>query len=814
MMSFKDTIKRAYPAPCFKDFLSYERYCAKTGIFHQSDGSIGFIVESLPLVGNSEAMQKEISAWFQYTLPQKSTYSCILYADPNVDDLMESYVNLRKKPFLKVLSSERFSYLKELSNSQRRMDGMDEGFSIRRFRAIHSVSMENTNKNLELLISLKTQLNLLLNAQGLGCSPWHPEDLLKFMSDFLHITEAPIYNPRNSLKDHMRFTGSKINVSDTHVETEIGDGKEKEIFKTYSVCEGPSYWSLYMMGELIGDLFRPALRISCPFYLCYSAYILDQEPQQNKIMANKAWVDKQVRHENIRNYLPHLVEQFDEYEEVKRAMDRGETLIESTFHVGINPKESTLEENETSIKNLFLSKGWKLKANNYVHFPILMANLPLGTTPPRMSELKRLFLTKTTLSSESVNVLPLQGEWQGTKTPGLLLNGRRGQAMTFSPFDNQGGNYNISVAGRSGAGKSVFMQDLMLSMLGSGARVFVMDVGRSFEKVCNLMDGEFVVFDTKNPISVNPFTKLHSMNKESLNEGFSLLKPIISLMVAPKSGTTDVEDSAIEKGLHEAYEMYGKDCNVTSLSNWFLNQDHDVMKSLGERLYPYTEKGMYGSFFNPPAEKLFQNDLVVIEMEELKERKDLQSVVVQMVILQITQQMFCGDRSRPFMMIFDEAWDLLRGKSSGVFIETLARRLRKYNGSLVVGTQSINDFYATPAATAAFDNSDWTVLLSQKPESIELLKKSDRLHIKGDHMEELLKSLNTKHGQYADILIYGQSGYAVGRLILDPFSKAMYSTTPKDFAEVQKLKSQGYSLEYALKSIAGLPVPEVPKVAA
>ncbi len=152
------------------------------------------------------------------------------------------------------------------------------------------------------------------------------------------------------------------------------------------------------------------------------------------------------------------------------------------------------------------------------------------------------------------------------------------------------------------------------------------------------------------------------------------------------------------------------------------------------------------------------------------------------------------------MIVFDEAWDLLRGAQSGVFIETLAKRLRKYNGSLVVGTQSVNDLFATPAAQAAFDNSDWTCLLSQKSESIEQFKKSGRISLT-PQMEAQLKSVRTKQGEYAEIMIYGSTGYAIGRLLLDPYSQLLYSTKARDYAAIQELINQGLSLQLALEKL-------------
>ena len=174
----------------------------------------------------------------------------------------------------------------------------------------------------------------------------------------------------------------------------------------------------------------------------------------------------------------------------------------------------------------------------------------------------------------------------------------------------------------------------------------------------------------------------------------------------------------------------------------FLSQHEDVSaQKLGKKLFPYTREGIYGRFFDGPANVDLSAPCVVIELEELKERKDLQEVIVQMMIVQITNKLYLGDRKTPTQVVLDEAWDLLRGKQSGTFIETAARRLRKYRGSLVVGTQSVNDFYATPAAQVAFENSDWLCLLSQKEESIKQLKASgrismDRIHQTTEGIEE------------------------------------------------------------------------------
>nr|MBP9691743.1 type IV secretion system protein TraC [Alphaproteobacteria bacterium] len=357
---------------------------------------------------------------------------------------------------------------------------------------------------------------------------------------------------------------------------------------------------------------------------------------------------------------------------------------------------------------------------------------------------------------------------------------------------------------------SVFMQELMTSMLGMGRRVFVLDVGRSFEKTVKLLKVTFVEFSTHSPICINPFSSLPIHDPEAASDGLAMLKPILSLMAAPKEGTTDLEDTYLEQALQDAWNRRQNNATITDVANFLLNltpanrrgNSDSVATTLGKRLRPYTEEGSYGRFFNGPANIDLSDSLVVVEMEELKERKDLQSVIVQMVILQITNSIYMGDRKTPSCLILDEAWDMLRGAQSGVFIETAARRLRKYFGGLIVGTQSINDFYATPGAQAAFDNADWMCLLSQKDESIEMLKNSKRLSM-DPAMERTLRSLHTEQGKYAEIMIKGPKGFAVGRLFLDPFSKILYSTKADEFAAVQGLVDQGLSLKEAIQKVSG-----------
>jgi conjugal transfer ATP-binding protein TraC len=455
---------------------------------------------------------------------------------------------------------------------------------------------------------------------------------------------------------------------------------------------------------------------------------------------------------------------------------------------------------EQTLKTMFSSELFRAESQRGIQLHALLSVFPLAWNESGVKLLAEFRRLRTTISTESVNLAPIQAEWKGTETPAMILGGRKGQLMTFCPFDNQNGNYNVTVTGRSGSGKSVCMQELMASVLGLGGRVFVMDVGRSFEKTCHMLGGQFIEFSQKKDICLNPFSTLDLSDGEAVEDALAMLKTVIRLMAAPINGVGDKGAALLEQATGEAFGANGNATTVTDIAERLLAMDDILANDLGHMLYPYTKKGSYGKYFNGKANVDLNNPLMVIELEELKERKDLQAVVVQMMIINITNKMFLGDRKTPFSIVFDEAWDMLRGSQSGIFIETLARRLRKYRGSLVVGTQSVNDFYTCAGALAAWENSDWNLFLSQKAESVAQLRKDERF-VADEFKETMLTSVTTLQGKYAEVMVSGARGYAVGKLLLDPFSSLLFSTKPEDYAAVRDLTERGYEIGNAVEEV-------------
>src|SRR5258706_2913385 len=183
-------------------------------------------------------------------------------------------------------------------------------------------------------------------------------------------------------------------------------------------------------------------------------------------------------------------------------------------------------------------------------------------------------------------------------------------------------------------------------------------------------------------------------------------------------------------------------------------------------LFPYTVDAQYGRLFEVESNVDSSCDFTVLELEELKSKKDLQQVVLLIVMYRITQEMYLS-RKRRKVMIVDEAWDLFSGETSAKFIEEGYRRIAKYNGSFMAATQGVDDYYKNASSLAAFQNSDWMILLRQKKESIEQLAKGGRLAM-DETTKRMIASLKTEHGVYSELFISSPMGQGLARFYPDP----------------------------------------------
>jgi conjugal transfer ATP-binding protein TraC len=780
-------IKDLLSSDTLAKILPFESFNNELGLFINQK-SIGFIIEAMPVIGGDEHHQKLLESLFEDFFYENGSLQFLLLADHRIEPFLNWWSKGKREGIVNEIAMNRKNYFENGS------------FASRTFRFFLSYSLpyqDNYEKEAKVLNEMRQRMLKLFQtftrAHGMG-----PQTFLETAGWMLNpkITSEFQRRQHNILDDlsTQLMTGGEIQVEKERLVFDNG-----VTFKSFYVSDMPSQWSAMAMQNFIGDPIRDNYRLNFPFFLHYGVHFPNQEKADRNFNARSRLIENQGKSSHLIRLIPELAAELRECDSVRRELTQGAKFVWTQLSCGFWTKREEECDAEQSLRNLFKAHQFSLSENRYIHLPHLISILP--TTWGEMAEeLKNMDVLKTTLSTECPSFIPLQGEWSGTATPGMVFIGRRGQLLNWNPFDNKSGNYNTIVAGRSGTGKSVFMQDMLLNGLRMGVKVYILDVGRSYKKLCDLVEGQEIEFSKNSPICLNPFSKIKIDDQEEKEAAFSMLKSLISCMASTGSDEKH-ENSLIELALQKVWEQRGVKGTITDISETLQSMDDEKAKKLGIALTPYTKNGVYAKYFEGENNVDLQNELVVIELEELKGKKDLQAVILQLFIMDIANRAFLGDRKTPFYICIDEAWDLLRSPQTGEFIETLARRLRKYRGGLIVGTQRIDDFFTTPGAKAAFENSDWFCFLAQKKGSVQQLAESGKLQ-KNPGLVKAIESLVTQHGNFSEILICDADvNYSIARLKLDPFSNLLYSTQPEDYTRIKTLTEKGYTVSDAIKEL-------------
>ena len=510
-------------------------------------------------------------------------------------------------------------------------------------------------------------------------------------------------------------------------------------------------------------------------------------------------------------WMPDLPEQDAEYGGLQAQLERGERLFETLTTVSAYACGSVADSTAalSELRKIYSMVGVTLEKDNFLQLPVFLAGLPFQASGPCIGDMRKASRVKKRKGAAVTVLAPIHGEYVGSRAhTGLLLCGRQGQLCDWDNYHSSG-NYNVSVVGKSGAGKSVFMQELVTSIYSGGGRVLVIDDGQSFKTTCEIIGGDWLSIGSGSKFRLNPFAMLsaeHMDTVEYRGEALELITRVIATMASlgeqREGRVSEIEEEFIELACAEVWEKFGNDGNVTEvlkiLKSNVASEPRltDVVMKLGR----YAVGGIYGEMFDGPSNVSIKSAFTVFEMSELKSQKDLEAVVLQIIMFLGTELMFKTERSTRVAILVDEAWDML-GAETANFLEGVVRRARKYTGALITGTQSMLDYYENPAALVCLQNSDWTIFLSQKPEVIDQLVADGRLNAP-DGVAHSLKSLTSIQGQFSECGIRGPDGWLFGRLLLDKYSLAIFSTTGRTVQKLNELvDGRGMNMGDALEQL-------------
>lgn len=808
----------------FRTWLPYLGYDASYEIF-TLNGGLGFVLEAAPQSGADQGMADMLRGLYTSPWPSGSSMQITLLATPHIKPFLLQYANLRAvdedQPdktlqrgrlarndnlFRKLARRRAEHYL----NGTRTSLSTGGNFLLRDFRLVVSGFLPcrhlDAGAKDEITRLRESVASILLNA-AFPTRRWGPNDLINWCGDFCNPhrlfeeTAPSTYDPYRPLRDQM------VDINTRQFEHRDGitfskSSRESLESRFYAVKSYPERFSLWRMGALVGDSLQGTLQYPCPFMLTMGVEFLNPADVRMSATANQARATQNAD-SKMAPYMPDAAAKKRDWDAALHEVTTTGSLVRLYHTLGLFARPEDINRAETVAEGLWRDQGFVINNISFLHRAALLSSLPMTLTRALQHDLYSLGLSSTKSIPNAVHMSPVIGEWRGSKTPVLLFGGQRGQVAGYDLYDNQEGNFNAAIIGTPGSGKSVFMNELAWSYLGTGAKVWMMDLGKSFERLCGKADGQMIDLKSGCGICINPFT---SVIPADFADDLAMLSAIVEKMAAPFASLDAFQQAAITTVITRCWKAHGNAMTVTHLRDVFRagrladDNPHDPrLTDLAVMLEPYSATGMYAEFFDGPSTVDFSKNLIVIEVESLKRSPALHRVVLMSLLFRITSQMYFTRNSRKLLAI-DELKQQLGNDDDPVLariIEEAARRARKYGGALITATHQVEDYYESPALLTAFTLSDAVFILRQRKESIELLARSGKLAM-DEGKKRILQSLRLEPGAYAELYAFTQLGEGVLRLILDPYTLLLFSNRHDDNGPLDEYQRQGMSLDDAM----------------
>jgi conjugal transfer ATP-binding protein TraC len=840
----------------FSDILPYTGYDEESRLFiiegdkEDTVESVGFCIELRPQTGSSEEMADYLSTLYMCGAPPGTGVQIQMFGSPELTEFFEQYAKVTVRPDEYDPGTQRESQARLLHKlMERRTDYYKKGataglftdmnYRMRDFRAVLSVVVpvpkkvggkfqaideflgsSGTRQWLNDITILRETFVTTLKAYFLFAYEHTPDDVINWCSLILNMQKSmagdrmPVeYDDGKKIRYQIVSTDTKIVEEESLIEFS-DDSHAPVVMRAMSIRNYPKAFGLNQMNNLIGSTTNTTLSYPCPFLITMGARILEYDIERNKTIM-KAARATQGAESPMAKFQPDMIDRKLDWDIAQESFDDGKGTVHLYHQILLFSNRAEIAKCEQAAKAIWRAENFDLATDKYMQKQALVSSLPMIFGPLMQRDLKNAFRVSTKTVYNAANMMPIIGEPTGVGAPVMTLFGRRGQAMGVDIFANPSGNFNGCVVGTSGSGKSFFLNELTQRTLATGGRVWIIDVGRSYEKLCKMLGGQYIEFTQDSNICMNPFSMV-----TDIDEDMQLLKPLIAQMISPSGPLEDYELAQIDINIRQLWEEHGNKTSITLLAERlkkacyqggskeaFNDQPVDEsacdprIRDLGVQLFQFTEDGAYGRYFSGEANIEFTSDLVVLELEELNAMKDLQQVVMFLLMYKITQEMYLGERSQRKLVIIDEAWALMSGGSSGSFIEAGYRRARKYGAAFFTGTQKVDDYQQSATARAAWDNADWLFLLRQKPGSLDAASASDLLAV-DDYTKTLIKSVTTRDNAYSEVFMRcGDLPASVGRLFVDPFSMLTYSSKAEDFEAVRRYIARGLRTDEAIEQV-------------
>jgi hypothetical protein len=194
-----------------------------------------------------------------------------------------------------------------------------------------------------------------------------------------------------------------------------------------------------------------------------------------------------------------------------------------------------------------------------------------------------------------------------------------------------------------------------------------------------------------------------------------------------------------------------------------------VSRGLADRIERFVKGSMVGIFDRQTNIEL-RNQLTVFSIRDLEE--ELRPIAMYLILDYIWTKIRKDVKKR--LLVVDEAWYLMKFPDSANFLNSIAKRARKYYLGVTTITQDAEDFLSVDLGKAIIQNSSMQLLLKQSTAAID---KIAEIFYLSEGEKHLLLSADVGEG-----LFFAGPAHAAIRVIGSPEEHALATTKPGETA--------------------------------
>lgn len=329
----------------------------------------------------------------------------------------------------------------------------------------------------------------------------------------------------------------------------------------------------------------------------------------------------------------------------------------------------------------------------------------------------------------------------------------------FNPFvlDNSRTSHNMAIISSTGGGKSFTIKKMIINEYAKGEKVWVLDAESEYKNLVIKNGGEYIDLYSKNGGIINPlqirYIPSDDEERQTNENDCPLAKHLGFLEAFFKTAFEDIKEKEVVMLLSIVEALYNKKGIFKSTSidklETLRNTDYPIFSELYHFLPEYKKdikskekikiidqlEILISRFLTGTDSFLFDgyttidlsNDLIAFNLQELLYSGNQRLINTQTLNLltylnnSIVANKIRNDKlkieDRKHIMVVADEFHLFIDENNFEVLRNfgqLARRIRKYSGSLVVSTQSIKDFVGSNQilrhSTAIFNNCQYTMV--------------------------------------------------------------------------------------------------------